>query len=739
MVEPTVQPQTDEQGNVLPPQGAAPGQAPGVTPGGIVSGVPSLVDAISAAYMRHLSANQPPPVSAVIQQAKAKADAAQPVQERPQPAPGSFGDKLSSAAEGVEGALGDVAHAHDTRGGWLSGMLNTMRARNARLEQKRKDDILLAKTQAETVALHRNIWQQDESVRQASYKANQTFVDQYKVNHDVEENVTHDQLMKRAQTEKDFLSKYYVRATSEEPMLDANGEPVKDKDGNPVTHPMYSIIARATKDGQPDDKTVSAEMSTDMQKYLGQSMPVNTRLTGLQYAALDGQIGNARNATNILQMTNGKDLSPEQMKVLNPYLTDPTIQAAISHVPGSAYAGLKEYETNADRHILDLQQKAEQAKQNKDQAAYDQIQSQISQIQEEKNKVSQFTSQAITPKQIEEYTKNQQQSLGGLSEFIKDPTKVQGHAESAMAMADDIIKRSNDPAEVAQAKRVRDMAQNVQKMERQNKIDTAVGEQTAKDAAAKIDNNPNGLTGEEFIKTLPVGRANMVRAIAQGRLPVNPAAFERSQAGKPNQLADDVFAAYPDFNATLGSQWPKSWDNFMVSGNDHKKVQAFNVALQHMKDLYTHTTGKAMVPGTDDYQKRQVDINYVGREVGNAVAQGVLTQKEADEVLNSLDSVTAVTPEMKRTRVKETAHLLDAKIQEVQREFDATSPSAGIKTPTLQSPAAKSSFDFVMRGGDQQQVPQQFQGKIGVTVGDKTHYFDTQQQADNFKKLAGIQ
>jgi len=652
-------------------------------------------------------------------------------------APGSFADKLSGATSGLSADLSDAAHATDRPGGWFSGIVNTLNAREQRLAQNRKNEILNAKNQAETVALHRNLYQQSTATRLAGYKGNQDFVDTYAYNHNVESGVNHDELMKRAQADKNFAKNYFVRATSEEPVLDANGEPRVDKNGNPITSPLYTIVNQATKDGSPDDKTLSEQEAADMNKYLGSNVPKGTKLTSGQYASLNGKLNLARNAVNILNETNEKDLSPEQMKVLKPYLTDETIQGAISHVTGSAYAGLVQYEKNADDHITQLQSQMEAARQKNDQQAYDAAKTQIADLTEEKNKVSQFMSQAINPKQVERYQKDLTQSVGGISEFIKDPSKLQGHAESAMAMADDILNTSKDAGVREQAQRVKDMAANVQKTERQNKIDTAVGEQTAKDLAARIDNNPHGLTGEEFIKTLPVGRANLVRAMAEGRLPVNPNAFERSAAGKPNQLADDVFSAYPDFNTTLGAEWPKAWTNFMINGPDHKKVQAFNVALQHMQNLYDHTTKSGLIPGTADYQARQVDLNYVSREVGNAVSAGVLTQKESDDVLNSLSSITALTPEMKRQRVRETAHLLDAKINEIQREFDAAAPSAAIKTPSLISPAAKASREHVLNT-QQTQPAKQFEGKIGVEAGGKTHYFNTQEGADNFKKLAGV-
>jgi hypothetical protein len=424
----TAAPQTDQNGNPLPPQGVAPGAA---TPG-IVANSGGLADAVAAAFMKHLAANQPPPVSAVIAKAKADADAAQPVKEDNPPAPGSFGSKLISAAQGVAGDLGDAAHASDTKGGWLTGVTNTLNARNQRLAQQKKDEALLAKSQAETVALHRNIYQQDEAIRQNGYKGNQAFVDTFKAAHDVEEGLTHDELMKRATSDKDFAKKYFVRATSETPVLDANGVPTTDKNGNPVMTPSYAVITQATKDGSPDDKVVTPDMSADMKKYLGSQIPPNTRLTGLQYYALDGKLNLTRNAVNILNNTNEKELTDEQVKSLNPYLTDPTIQGAISHVPGSAYAGLLQYQKNADAHIADLQQKADQAKQQNNQKAYDTAKQQIADVTQEKDKVAAFAAQAITPKQIERYDKEGEKDIQWVDKVLHDPNALSGDKASAV-------------------------------------------------------------------------------------------------------------------------------------------------------------------------------------------------------------------------------------------------------------------------------------------------------------------
>jgi hypothetical protein len=449
-LETNVAPQTDANGNPLPAQGMAPGAAPAVP--GIVAGAPDLATAVASAFMQHLAKNQPPPVSEVVAKQKAAAASAQPVDTNrpPASAPGSFADKLGSAYDNLSGSLSDAAHASDTKGGWLSGVANTLNARQQRLANAQKDAALLAKVQAETVAMHRNIYQQDQAIRDGAYKGNQTFVDQYKVNHDIEDSITHDDLMKRAQSDKDFVNKYFVRATGEEPMLDGNGLPKKDKDGNPVTSPTYTIITRATKDGSKDDKTVSADMAASMSKYLGSNMPANTKLTSDQFAALDGQLNLARNAVNILQNTNEKELSSEQTKILQPYLTDPTIQGAISHVPGSAYAGLLQYENNADAHIAQLQQQMAVAKDKKDQQGYDTAKAQIADLTAEKQKVQNFMSQAISPKQIERFDKESEEGIKWVDKVLHDPASLSGDkASSVIPQLQEALKTETDPGRKA--------------------------------------------------------------------------------------------------------------------------------------------------------------------------------------------------------------------------------------------------------------------------------------------------
>ena len=197
----------------------------------------SLADKISKAFLEHLAQNQPQPV-------------------KPQPAQGSFASKLIAAGQGVMGSLGDAAHASDRPGGWLSGIENTLSARNQRLsaegqrqfenqQQKMKDDALIARNQVETVGLVRNIYRQDKELRDSSYSQGKTFVDSLRDNHEVTDNITQDQLTDMVKKDPKYLQSHYVRPVGEEPVLDGNGVQKIGRDGSPVFSPTYSLVNRS--------------------------------------------------------------------------------------------------------------------------------------------------------------------------------------------------------------------------------------------------------------------------------------------------------------------------------------------------------------------------------------------------------------------------------------------------------------------------------------------------------------
>jgi hypothetical protein len=230
-----------------------------------------------------------------------------------------------------------------------------------------------------------------------------------------------------------------------------------------------------------------------------------------------------------------------------------------------------------------------------------------------------------------------------------------------------------------------------------------------KRAKMKQDQDSGGpnsdLTGDDYLKTLPTGRAATVKAVAEGRelLPAN-----RKEA---LAILKDVNQAYPDYDESLGKTWQKTRNEYMGSGKTATQiVPAYNTALEHMHKLYDNTTGDGIFnPTSKAYQQRDVELGYVTREVGKAVSAGALTQKEGEDLLDKLSG--GLTPNLKRERIKETASLLHDKIDEFQTKFEAAAPSAAIKIPLLISPKAAASYDYLQSGGktQTQPVPQQTQ------------------------------
>ena len=81
-----------------------------------------------------------------------------------------------------------------------------------------------------------------------------------------------------------------------------------------------------------------------------------------------------------------------------------------------------------------------------------------------------------------------------------------------------------------------------------------------------------------------------------------------------------------------------------------------------------------------------------------------MTQKESEELLGTLKG--GLTPALKRERISKTAQLLHDKIDEYQTKFQGAAPSQAINVPTLISPKAASSYDFIQSGGTSQQQSQ---------------------------------
>lgn len=323
---------------------------------------------------------------------------------------------------------------------------------------------------------------------------------------------------------------------------------------------------------------------------------------------------------------------------------------------------------------------------------------------------------------LDEYDKAKNKSAeavtGILGEVAKDPTKIEGKTSSVMAAAKSIMNdpdKSND--EKKAAARIYQQAQDVRQLE----LDMEGAKELTKDKIKKDAaerSNPSGLTGDEFIKTLPVGRQRSLKAIAEGSIAVNPAALERTDKGQA--FMDDIYAAYPDFKAYKGMEWPKAYADAMANGKVYQAKNNYNTALQHMQEIYRTSTWNGLFnPLSKDYRDRNGAIAIVTGEMAKAVKAGVATQAESDDLKAALSGAFK-TPGDAQERAAEQTRLLKEKIDEYQYNFQQAAPSQFIKVPTLISPKAQAAYDYVQNGGKQPAAPQY---KVGQTFTQNGHQY----------------
>lgn len=441
-----------QQGQALPVLPAPNSALAAIAP--IVQGVPDLQTAVAQAFLKHtamIAENSPlTQKTKEIEQQKAQTAATplgQPSASAPPTAPsagtGSFSDKLS-------GALGDAAHASDTKGGWLTGVTNTLNARNQRLAQAARDEQLHAKNQAETVALNRNIWRQDEELRSKYIDDRKSYYAGREKNYDGESDISREEALKLA-ADPEWVKNHFMDITGQVPVVDGNGE-VQKKDGIPVMTPTFSWSSRTPKAGTVGsvDEKLTAEEAADAAKYGISKMPAGSPLTDGQHRSIQNAIVGTRLAVESVNNANGKPMTPEQEKAASPYLTDPTVQAAIAEGGGIPYVGIQKHIQNADAHIAQAQADLQVAQKKGDIRGAQNAVQLFKDATTEKNKLTAFSTVAISDKQKDDYEKKQEKDIGWVDKILHDPTSLSGDkASGVVPQLQEALKTETDPGRKA--------------------------------------------------------------------------------------------------------------------------------------------------------------------------------------------------------------------------------------------------------------------------------------------------
>jgi hypothetical protein len=228
----------------------------------------------------------------------------------------------------------------------------------------------------------------------------------------------------------------------------------------------------------------------------------------------------------------------------------------------------------------------------------------------------------------------------------------------------------------------------------------------AKDQKDAANAGNSNLTGEDYLKTLPVARQGMVRAVGEGRQ-VLPANRKEALA-----ILADVQQSYPDFDESKAKTWQKTRNEYTGSGKVAQSLVRANTAMAHAKALYDETTADAVLnPFSKAHQDREITLGLLKDEIGAAVKGGIVTEGEGKDLFDRLGG--GLTVGAKRERIAEVTRRLHDRIEESQTTFAAAAPSSAVKVPSLLSPQAALAYDYVQSGGKAQpaQNPQSGQAQ----------------------------
>ena len=117
-------------------------------------------------------------------------------------------------------------------------------------------------------------------------------------------------------------------------------------------------------------------------------------------------------------------------------------------------------------------------------------------------------------------------------------------------------------------------------------------------AQAPEQGGSSGLTGEEYLKTLPAGRAAQVKAVIEGRM--QPPGSFALKSPQIQRLLADVGQVEPGFDLTNWARRAQTAKSFAPGGKDNAIVTALNTTLGHingLNDLVDELGNSDFVPG----------------------------------------------------------------------------------------------------------------------------------------------
>ncbi len=224
-----------------------------------------------------------------------------------------------------------------------------------------------------------------------------------------------------------------------------------------------------------------------------------------------------------------------------------------------------------------------------------------------------------------------------------------------------------------------------------------LGRKAKKDADTEALFNPaasSGLTGDDYLKSLPPAAQNVLKAIAEGRETRSPRQLQ-DKNGNPTPLAEALHKGYPDFDDKKAAAYGGLVKDF-TTGPTSRSLTAYGTAINHARSMYDNTGPKSYVPGTNEYKRYHQDVTYVATEVARALNPGGVaaegTIKEQEEALSSTFN--------RKAAIENAEHILTGKMAEIKQRWlnGQVRPSYQPPMPNL-SREAMDNADYIRNHG----------------------------------------
>jgi hypothetical protein len=185
---------------------------------------------------------------------------------------------------------------------------------------------------------------------------------------------------------------------------------------------------------------------------------------------------------------------------------------------------------------------------------------------------------------------------------------------------------------------------------------------------ASMDQAQSGLTGDDFLGTLPAGLQSQVKAMANGDIAI-PSASTR------NPQAQQLRTAVLTYDPTYTDARYKGKQNFKTSGDAQNIVQ-LSTAMEHADKAIANSAKAGFAPalGSKTFESGQSaaymqDAEFLTGEVGKLVKNGVLSVDESHRIS---DGLTSARQSVRDSALNETMNLLGGKARQMFQKYKAS-------------------------------------------------------------------